>query len=80
MAGCKVTQPPAYQKDRKPENRTEYNGAEGMMQQLKDQNYLMSKELSEKCTNAKIDLVIAESKERKKEAQKQKELISTTCV
>ena len=80
LARCKATQPPSYQKDRKPEVRNEYNGVEGMAQQQKDQNYLMSKELSDKCTKAKIDLAMSESENNVSEIKKQKELISLTCI
>ena len=80
LAACQVTQPPPYQKDRKPEDRTEYNGAEGMVQQQKDQNYLMSKELTDKCTDAKIDLAIAEANKKANEIKKQKSLIKEMCV
>ena len=80
LAGCQVTNPPSYQKDRKPEDRTEYNGVEGVMQKQKDQSYLMNKELSDKCEAAKIDLAIAESEGNEKDVEKQKELISHTCV
>ncbi|AAZ26118.1 putative lipoprotein [Colwellia psychrerythraea 34H] len=80
LAGCKVTQPPSYQKDRKPEDRNEYNGTEGMVQQQKDQGYLMSKDLSDKCTEAKIDLAISESNNNESKIKKQKEIISSTCI
>jgi len=80
LAGCKVTQPPSYQKDKKPEDRNEYNGAEGMVQQQKDQGYLMSKDLSDKCTEAKIDLAISESDNNESEIKKQKKIILSTCI
>lgn len=80
LAACKVTQPPSYQKDRKPEDRNEYNGVEGMVQQQKDQNYLMSKELADKCITAQVDLAIAEIDENTSEIKKQKELIKSTCI
>jgi len=80
LVACKSTQPPSYQKDKEPEYRTEYNGVEGMAQQQKDQNYLMSKELTEKCTNAKINLAIAETEKKASEINKQKELIKSMCI
>ena len=42
LQACKATQPEPFQIDRAPEDRTEYNGLRGMVQQQKDQNYLMS--------------------------------------
>lgn len=80
LSGCSATLAPSYQKDRKPEDRTEYNGGEGMVQQQKDQNYLMSKELTVKCTDAKIDLAIAETDKKDSEINKQKELIKSMCL
>ena len=80
LSACGASQPPPYQKDRKAEDRTEYSGAEGLTQQQKDQTYLMSKELSEKCTEAKIDLAIAKSDKNSSEIKRQKALIGSTCV
>lgn len=79
LAACTATEPEPYQADRKPEDRTEYNGLEGALQQQKDQGYLLSKELSEKCENAKIDLAVAESQSNTKDADKQKDIIAKTC-
>ena len=80
LSACNVSQPPPYQKDRAPEDRDQYNGAEGLAQQQKDQNYLMSKELSDKCTEAKINLAIAETDKNDSEIKKQNALISSTCL
>ena len=80
LSACSATQPPPYQKDRKVEDRDQYNGAQGMAQYQKDQSYLVSKALSDKCTKAKIDLVIAKTNEDSKEIHKQNSLIKSTCV
>ena len=61
LSACSATQAPSYQADREPENRDTYIGIEGMGQYQKDQAYLMEKELSEECQNAKIELGIAEA-------------------
>ncbi|MBW8190556.1 hypothetical protein K0504_05860 [Neiella marina] len=80
LSACNASQPPPYQKDRKPEDRDQYSGAEGLTQQQKDQSYLMSKELSDKCTAAKIDLAIAEKDKNTSEITKQNDLISRNCI
>lgn len=80
LSACGATQPPPYQKDRNPEDRDQYSGAEGMAQYQKDQSYLVSKELSDKCTKAKIDLAIAETDKNANEIEKQNALISSTCI
>lgn len=79
LSACGATQPPPYQKDRNPEDRDQYSGAEGLTQQQKDQTYLMNKELSDKCTIAKIDLAIAETNKNASEVKKQNALINNTC-
>lgn len=80
LSACGATHPPSYQKDRAPENRDQYSGVEGMAQYQKDQSHLMSKELSDKCKKAKIDLAIAKTNEDSKEIHKQNSLIKSTCV
>ena len=80
LSACGATQPPPYQKDRKPEDRDQYNGVVGLAQQQKDQNYLMRKELSDKCSAAKIDLAIAQTNKNTNEIEKQNALISSTCI
>jgi hypothetical protein len=51
-----------------------------LTQQQKDKSYLINKELSDKCTTAKIDLAIAETDKNSSEIKKQNEIISSTCV
>ncbi len=80
LSACGASQPPPYQQDRAPEDRTQYSGAEGLTQQQKDQSYLMNKELSDKCTVAKIDLAIAQADKNTSEIEKQNEVISSTCL
>lgn len=80
LSACGASQPPPYQHDRAPEDREQYSGAEGLTQQQKDQTYLMNKELTDKCTAAKIDLAIAEKDDNASEIKKQKALISNTCM
>lgn len=79
LSGCELTEPEPYQADRAPENRTEYNGLEGVAQQQKDQGYLMNKELADKCTAARVDLAVAESQGNTADIQKQQSIISDTC-
>lgn len=79
LSGCTMTQPEPYQADREPEDRTEYNGIEGIVQQQKDQGYLMSKALRDKCDNARVDLAVAESQGQVDEIATQKDIIANTC-
>ncbi len=79
LTACNMTQAPAYQKDREPEQRDTYSGLEGLAQYQKDQAYLMDKELTEKCENAKIDLAIAQKEGNQREIKKQESLIANNC-
>ena len=80
LSACGATQPPPYQKDRAPEDRDQYSGAQGMSQYQKDQSYLVKKELSDKCTTAKIDLAIAEADKNTNDIKKQNALINSSCI
>jgi hypothetical protein len=80
LSACGASQPPPYQKDRAPEDSDQYSGAEGLTQQQNDKSYLINKELSDKCTTAKIDLAIAETDKNSSEIKKQNEIISSTCI
>jgi hypothetical protein len=51
-----------------------------LTQQQKDKSYLINKELSDKCTTAKIDLAIAETDKNSSEIKKQNEIISSTRI
>lgn len=79
LSGCKVNEGEAYQKDRAPEDRTEYTGVEGLKQAQKDKTYLMDKELRDKCNDAKISYAIAKSNQNEKEMQAQKAIMAKTC-
>lgn len=80
LSACGATQPPPYQKDRAPEDRDQYSGVQGMSQYQKDQSYLVKKELSDKCTTAKIDLAIAEADKNTSDIEKQNALINSSCL
>lgn len=80
ILGCSASQPPAYQKDRAPEDRTQYSGAEGLTQQQKDQSYLMDKELSEQCQEAKIDLAIAKTDNKVADIKRSEAIIADSCL
>lgn len=79
LTGCKITEPEPYQKDREPEQRTQYNGAEGLVQQQKDQSYLMGKELRDKCEAARVDKLVAESQGDDAAVARQQSIIEKTC-
>jgi len=80
LTACGATQPPPYQKDRAPEDRDQYSGAEGLKQQQQDQTHLINKELDDKCNAAKLDLAMAEQESNTGEIHQQIELINSTCI
>lgn len=79
LAGCGTTAPPAYDKDKTPEERQEYNGLEGAMQNVKDQSYLLRKEVREKCEEARIADAIAVSQGDVSAEQQQQRVINKVC-
>lgn len=79
LAGCEATSPPSYQKDRTPENRDTYTGAEGAVQWQKDQNYLQQKEVSDKCEKAKLDLLIAQKEDNQEIIETSQQVVKITC-
>ncbi|MEQ2355905.1 hypothetical protein [Pseudoalteromonas piscicida] len=80
LSACKATVPEPYQKGREPESRTEYSGVEGLVQQQQDQNYLMRKELQDKCDDAKVNLAIAKSDKATKAIKKHQREIKDYCI
>lgn len=80
VVACSATQAPPYEADKAPEDRENYSGAKGLMQQQKDQSYMAKKELSDKCEQAKVSQAVAIKEGNREEAQKQQVLIDRTCV
>ena len=79
LVGCQATQAPAYQANKSPEERTQYNGLDGVIQQQKDQNYLLSKELKDKCDKARIDLAVAQRERNDESVSIHEGTIEKTC-
>lgn len=79
ITGCKTTEPPAYDKDKAPENRTEYNGWEGATQSVKDKLYVENKEQRKRCEAAMINRALAEKENNETEVKRQEKIISLNC-
>lgn len=60
MVACKATTPPPYEADKAPEDRQDYNGPKGLVQQQKDQSYLIDKAQKDSCEKAKLDWMEAQ--------------------
>lgn len=80
LSGCSTNAAPPYEREKSPENRTEYNGLKGLAQKQKDQNYLMSSALQRQCDAARIDLAVAKSTGDEYAAEASQAIIKRTCV
>lgn len=79
LAGCGATSPPPYEKEKAPEDREYEQGATGLVQQQKDQNIIMKKEMSEQCEQARLDLAVAESEGQTDTVEHFKSVIKQSC-
>lgn len=79
LVGCGATSPPPYEKEKTPEEREYYQGATGLVQQQKDQNYIMEKQMSEQCEQARLDLAVAESEGQTDTIAHFKSVIEQSC-
>ncbi|KZN37503.1 hypothetical protein N474_04505 [Pseudoalteromonas luteoviolacea CPMOR-2] len=79
LTGCKVNEGAPYDSEAEPQDRTEYVGVEGAVQAQKDKVYLMDKELSDKCKNAKVDHAVALTNNDQQELKRQEQIIKSTC-
>ncbi|KZN65662.1 hypothetical protein N473_11560 [Pseudoalteromonas luteoviolacea CPMOR-1] len=79
LTGCKVNQGAPFDRDATPEERSEYQGVEGVVKSQQDKVYLMDKELTEKCKNAKVDHAVAITNNDIKAQDEQLKIIQSTC-
>ncbi|AOT09435.1 hypothetical protein [Pseudoalteromonas luteoviolacea] len=79
LNGCKVNEGESFDRDATPEERTEYQGVEGVVQSQKDKVYLMDKALTDKCKNAKVDHAVAITNNDIKAQEEQLKIIKSTC-
>lgn len=68
-----------YQKDRRPEARTEYNGLEGMAQLQKDQNYIMMNNARNYCLDEQVEMIAAEKVNDKESFELHKKNLKKHC-
>ncbi|MDC8829286.1 hypothetical protein [Alteromonas gilva] len=80
LSGCGVTQPEPFDAAKSPEERREYNGLKGLVQQQKDQNYLMAAALQQQCDAARVDLAVAQSTGDATAAAAQRKIMANTCL
>jgi len=61
LAACSVYQAPPYEKNKRPDDKGQYSGVEGVVQKQKDEAYLANEANKFKCQDARLDLVDAEA-------------------
>lgn len=61
LTACGAHRAPPYDKDKRPQDREQYSGVKGYIQQQKDQAFLVKQANKVKCQDARLDLVDAEA-------------------
>ena len=80
LVACGSYQAPAYEKDKRPEDRGQYTGIEGVIQKQKDQNYLTNQANKLKCQDSRLDLVDAEAEGDINMIRRVKARVQKNCV
>tara|TARA_R110000751_G_scaffold73956_1_gene149671 strand:+ start:18184 stop:18459 length:276 start_codon:yes stop_codon:yes gene_type:complete len=80
LVACSSHQAPPYDKDKRPEDREQYSGIEGVMQKQKDQIYLNNQARLAKCQDARLDLVDAEAEGDINMIRQVKARVQKNCV
>lgn len=61
LIACSAQQAPPYEQDKRPKDRGQYSGVEGVVQKQKDEAYMANQANKFKCQDARLDLVDAEA-------------------
>ena len=80
LVACGSHQAPSYEKDKRPEDRGQYSGIGGLIQQQKDQAYLANEDNKFKCQDARLDLVDAEAEGDTNMIRRVKARVQKRCV
>ena len=80
LAACSAHQSPLYEKDKRPQDPSEYSGVEGTIQKQKDQAYLSNQANKFKCQDARLDLVDAEAEGDMNIVRRVKARVQKLCV
>lgn len=80
LVACGSHRAPPYEKDKRPEDRTEYSGVEGSIQKQKDQAYMANQANKLKCQDARLDLVDAEAEGDINMVRQVKARVQKLCV
>jgi hypothetical protein len=80
LVACGSHQAPAYEKDKRPKDRGQYTGIEGVIQKQKDQAYLTNQANQLKCQDSRLDLVDAEAEGDINMIRRVKARVQKNCV
>jgi hypothetical protein len=80
LIACGSHQAPPYEKDKRPQDRGQYSGVEGVVQKQKDEAYLANEANKFKCQDARLDLVDAEGEGDINMIRRVKARVQKLCV
>jgi len=80
LVACGAHRAPPYEKEKRPEDRGQYSGVEGVIQKQKDQAYLANEANKFKCQDARLDLVDAEAEGDINMIRRVKARVQKLCV
>lgn len=80
LVACGARQAPPYEKDKRPKDRGQYSGVEGVIQKQKDQAYLIKEANKFKCQDARLDLVDAQAQADTNIVRRVKARVQRLCV
>lgn len=80
LVACGSYQAPAYEKEKRVEDRGQYSGVEGVVQRQKDQAYLTNQANRLKCQDSRLDLVDAEAEGDVNMIRQVKARVQKNCV
>jgi predicted metal-dependent phosphoesterase TrpH len=80
LVACGSHQAPAYEKEKRPEDRGQYSGIEGVIQKQKDQAYMANQANKLRCQDSRLDLVDAEAEGDINMIRQVKSRVQKDCV
>ncbi|MFQ3192779.1 MAG: hypothetical protein ACI936_003932 [Paraglaciecola sp.] len=80
FVACGSHQAPPYEKEKRPKDRGQYSGIEGVIQKQKDQAHLTNQANKLKCQDSQLDLVDAEAEGDINMIRQVKARVQKNCV
>ena len=80
LIACSAQQASPYETDKRPKDREQYSGIEGVVQKQIDQAYMANEANKFKCQDARLDLVDAEAEGDINMIRRVKVRVQTLCV